>query len=145
MLRRITGFRQDDEGGWAAELSCLHGQHIRHKPPFQLAPWVLVEAERDARIGAPLECPLCDRAELPGDLHEVRTTDTWDNAPLPAGHWALVRVGQGTVRVTAATSPPLDAVIEPGHPQAIPPEVDHAVEPAAGAQFVVEVLTRPPA
>jgi hypothetical protein len=59
----ITGFHQDDAGDWVAELACGHGQHVRHRPPFRLAPWVLDEAGRAARIGSPLECPLCDRPE----------------------------------------------------------------------------------
>ncbi|MGH9092426.1 MAG: DUF3565 domain-containing protein [Acidimicrobiales bacterium] len=65
MERDIVGFRQDDEGDWVAELDCGHGQHVRHRPPFQLRPWVLDEAGRGARLGTPLDCPLCDRAEPP--------------------------------------------------------------------------------
>ncbi len=34
-----------------AELGCGHSQHIRHAPPFRLAPWVLDDDERNARIG----------------------------------------------------------------------------------------------
>ena len=62
----ITGFHQDDDGAWVADLSCLHRQHVRHNPPFRLAPWVLDEAGRAARIGSPLECPLCDHPEETG-------------------------------------------------------------------------------
>lgn len=60
MMRRIVGFRQDEAGDWAAELDCGHGQHIRHNPPFQSRPWVLTEEGRRDRLGAELECPLCD-------------------------------------------------------------------------------------
>jgi hypothetical protein len=63
--RSIVGFHQDEDGDWVAELSCLHNQHVRHRPPFQERPWVLDEAERSARIGAALDCPLCDRGEPP--------------------------------------------------------------------------------
>ena len=66
MLRQITGFHQDDAGGWVAELSCSHGQHIRHRPPFQVRPWVLTEAGRAEHLGTDIECPLCDQAEPPG-------------------------------------------------------------------------------
>ncbi len=65
MERTIAGFHQDDQGVWVAELSCGHTQHIRHNPPFRLAPWVLDEAGRAGRIGSPLECPLCDQTEPP--------------------------------------------------------------------------------
>ncbi|MGH9281254.1 MAG: DUF3565 domain-containing protein [Acidimicrobiales bacterium] len=63
MERAIVGFRQDDAGGWVADLSCGHSQHVRHNPPFRLAPWVLDDDERNARIGADLECRLCDQGE----------------------------------------------------------------------------------
>ena len=63
MERTISGFHKDDAGDWVAELSCGHGQHIRHKPPFQLAPWVLDDAQRAGRVGSVLNCPLCDRGE----------------------------------------------------------------------------------
>ncbi len=61
MLRTITGFRQDEQGAWAAELDCGHGQHIRHNPPFQVRPWVLTEEGRQSQVGADLDCPLCDQ------------------------------------------------------------------------------------
>ena len=61
----MVGFHRDEEGDWVAHLECGHTQHVRHRPPFQLRPWVLDESSRQARIGAPLECPLCDRGEPP--------------------------------------------------------------------------------
>jgi tellurite methyltransferase len=61
--REIVGFHQDEHGDWVAELSCLHSQHVRHRPPFMERAWVLTEEGRDARIGSEIECPLCDRAE----------------------------------------------------------------------------------
>jgi hypothetical protein len=64
--RSILGFHRDTEGDWVAELDCGHAQHVRHRPPFQVRPWVLDEAGRAARLGAPLDCPLCDRSEPPG-------------------------------------------------------------------------------
>jgi len=152
MRRLITGFHRDEEGDWVAELDCLHGQHVRHQPPFRVAPWVLDEDERRARVGAPLDCPLCDRAELPDGLHPVRTTATWDADAVPAalrrrhrvaaGTWALVEVLAGEVRFTAATDPPLDVVVTPAGPQPVPPGVDHDVEPGPDARLRVTFLTR---
>ncbi|MDG7001319.1 MAG: DUF3565 domain-containing protein, partial [Nitrososphaerota archaeon] len=46
MFREIVGFRQDELGDWVAELSCLHAQYVRHRPPFQIRPWVLDDDER---------------------------------------------------------------------------------------------------
>ena len=65
--RRIVGFHQDDEHHWVAELECGHTQHVRHDPPWQVRPWVVTVEGRNARIGTPLECPLCRNlpAEFP--------------------------------------------------------------------------------
>ena len=64
--RRIIGFRQDLEGEWVAELECGHSQHVRHNPPWQVYPWILLVEGRSARIGTPLVCGLC-RGERPRD------------------------------------------------------------------------------
>ena len=64
MERRITGFHQDGEMLWVAELDCGHDQHVRHDPPWQVRPWVLSEASRQARLGTMLNCIICD-ADLP--------------------------------------------------------------------------------
>ena len=61
--RRITRFRQDDEGHWIADLECGHSQHMRHQPPWQVRPWVLTAAGRDQYIGVGVPCTLCERPE----------------------------------------------------------------------------------
>lgn len=61
----MVGFHRDEEGDWVAHLDCGHNQHVRHRPPFQMRAWVLEESGRQGRVGAPLECPLCDRGEPP--------------------------------------------------------------------------------
>jgi hypothetical protein len=58
--RSITGFHQDDEGHWVAELECGHQQHVRHNPPWVNRPWVTTAAERTAALGAALDCKKCD-------------------------------------------------------------------------------------
>ena len=60
MQRKITGFHQDEEGQWVAELDCGHGQHMRHTPPWMLRPWVLTEQGRRDRLGTEVNCPKCD-------------------------------------------------------------------------------------
>jgi tellurite methyltransferase len=154
MQRTITGFHQDESGAWVAELSCLHGQHIRHQPPFRLAPWVLDDGERAARVGAALDCPLCDRAELPSGLEVLRSSHVWDEQSMPValrrahrvagGVWGRLHVQEGRLRFRAATDPPLERELGPGDSQPIPPETDHDVEPQGSVRFFVQFLGRTP-
>jgi hypothetical protein len=57
--RLIVAFRRDEQGDWIAELDCGHERHVRHDPPMESHTWVLDEASRRARIGAPIECGRC--------------------------------------------------------------------------------------
>src|SRR5581483_10332212 len=61
MERRIVGFHQDEQGEWVAELACGHRRHVRHRPPFQLRPWVVDAVSRRERLGTLLDCGLCDQ------------------------------------------------------------------------------------
>lgn len=73
MQRRITGFHQDDERHWVAELECGHGQHVRHDPPWQVRPWVLHEGTRRDHLGTLLDCRRCDEeGPLPSAYMEAR-------------------------------------------------------------------------
>ena len=58
-LRAITGFRQDEEGHWVADLACGHSQHMRHQPPWQVRPWVTTEEGRRRFIGTEIPCAMC--------------------------------------------------------------------------------------
>jgi len=60
MRQPITGYHQDEEGHWVAELACGHGQHVRHDPPWQLRPWVITPEGRARFLGVELECVKCD-------------------------------------------------------------------------------------
>jgi len=60
MERPITGFRRDQHNDWVAELSCGHSQHVRHRPPWQVRPWVVTEEGRRQHLGAILDCRLCE-------------------------------------------------------------------------------------
>lgn len=55
----ITGFHQDEEGHWVADLACGHGQHVRHNPPWNNRPWVLTAEGRAAQLGQILMCRKC--------------------------------------------------------------------------------------
>jgi hypothetical protein len=66
--RSMVGFEQDEVGDWVALLECGHRQHVRHRPPWQVRPWVVTDAGRRSRLGQPLECADCDAAvEQGGD------------------------------------------------------------------------------
>lgn len=153
MLRTITGFHQDDDGDWVAELSCLHGQHMRHRPPFQNRPWVLSDAGRQEHLDTGIECPLCDRAELPGDLQITRTAGPFDQDTVPAalrkdhlvaeGRWGCLRVVEGSVGFQLATQPPLDLRLHAGDRQAIPPGVAHHLVIDGPVVVAVDFLVRP--
>ncbi|MEW6472608.1 MAG: DUF3565 domain-containing protein [Actinomycetota bacterium] len=137
MQRSIVGFHQDEDGDWVAELSCLHNQHVRHRPPFQERSWVLEESGRVERIGAELDCALCDRAELPDGLRLVRRAGPFTAETLPAAlqsrhrvaerTWACLHVLEGSVRFSMDSDPPLEALVEAGARQPIPPAIPHAL------------------
>ncbi len=151
MQRTITGFHQDHDGDWVAELSCGHDQHVRHRPPFQERPWVLSAPGRSGHIGTPLVCPLCDRAELPTTLRFVRTGPEWDEHNLPAGlrrphrlgtgTWGRIHVRDGRLLFAIASQPPLEVELVPGTEQAVPPEMDHEVRPLGPVRFSMDFLT----
>ena len=60
MLQKITGFHKDEEDHWVADLACGHTQHVRHKPPFLVRPWVISEEGRRSRLGTNLNCKKCE-------------------------------------------------------------------------------------
>jgi tellurite resistance-related uncharacterized protein len=149
VLRRIVGFEADEVGDWAARLDCHHRQHIRHRPPFRVAPWIDDETERAKRIGTELNCPLCDRCEIPTHLTVRQTTATWDERTMPdalrrahrvSGRWGRLRVTHGSVRFVAQTDPVTDVVVDASRPQGIPPDVEHHVEPQGPTRFAIDFL-----
>jgi tellurite resistance-related uncharacterized protein len=148
MLRPIVGFHQDDVADWVAELSCGHGQHVRHKPPFWSRPWVVDEEGRRAKLGAELDCVLCDRFELPAGAAPYKRTPEFTTASIPggllrqhstkAGVWGVLHVLEGRLRYIV--EPPLarEEVIEAGRRAVIVPEVVHRVVPEGEVRFFVE-------
>ena len=150
MIRTIDGFHQDAEGDWVAELSCLHNQHVRHNPPFQERPWVVSGAGRTERVGSPVDCPLCDRLELPADLEVVRTAGPFDADTLPRAlqhahliaerTWGVLRVLEGAVVLAIETTPPSSTRLAAGEDQPIPPGVPHLVRVDEPMRLVVDFL-----
>ncbi len=72
MDRRITGFHQDEESFWVAELECSHNQHVRHRPPMVVRHWVNYEEGRKERLGTLLDCKVCDSKSIEGVCQETR-------------------------------------------------------------------------
>jgi hypothetical protein len=64
----VTGFHQDEDGHWVAELSCGHTQHLRHQPPWQSRAWVLDAAQRIEKIGQPFDCGWCAQGPVSDNL-----------------------------------------------------------------------------
>jgi tellurite methyltransferase len=152
--RSIVGFHQDADGDWVAELSCLHNQHVRHRPPFQERPWVLVDEERSARLGMELDCPLCDRAQMPDGLALARTAGPFDADTLPAAlrnlhrvaerTWGCLSVLDGVVWFAMEVEPALNLRLEAGARQPIPPGVPHRLTPAGPVLLEVEFYVQAP-
>jgi tellurite resistance-related uncharacterized protein len=148
--RRIAGFERDGVGDWIAVLDCHHRQHVRDRPPLWPAAWVFDDVARLQRVGTVLACPLCDRTEVPAGLVVVRTTPQWDEHSMPnalrrahrvaSGVWGRLRVGHGRLRFVAQTTPVVDVVVDMSHPQGIPPDVEHFIEPQGPVHFSIEFL-----
>ena len=153
MIRTIAGFHADDAGEWVAELSCLHAQHVRNRPPWQQRPWVLTVAGRDGRLGAEIDCALCARAELPDGLVVARTAGPFTSDTLPAAirrehkvadrTWGLLRVTSGAVAFSLSTNPQMTVRLTAPASQPIPPGVAHAVTPEDGASVEIDFLVPP--
>jgi tellurite methyltransferase len=155
MQRAMRGFHQDAEGHWVAELSCGHGQHVRHQPPFTLRPWVLTEQGRAERIGQCLECVACDRRELPRGYAPYRRTPTFTRDTLPrallerhdtkAGVWALLHVVSGSLTlVELEPEREQHQEVAAGQHAVIRPEVEHRVALRGDVEVYLELWRAEP-
>ncbi len=155
MKRTITGYHRDAERDWVAELDCFHNQHVRHKPPFTLRPWVESAAGREAHLGHALDCVLCDRGELPDGLEPYRRTPEFTERTVPAGllkhHatkrgvWGRLVVLEGALEYVVEEPVQQARLLAGGEHAIIVPEALHAVRPRGAVRFYVEFLTRPAA
>ena len=147
MQRAIIDYYLDEEGDWVALLSCRHGQHVRHQPPFVNRPWVITQAGRDAMLGSWLNCVRCDRLELPDHLvllqrlecrHGEMPQELQAGLATQAGIWTRILVQEGQL-ICHMREPLANRLI--GTPLAellIPPEVLYSIESAPPLCFVVE-------
>jgi len=145
--RRIRGFHRES-GDWFAELDCGHDCCLTGAAPGDDGGWVHSAEARASRIGSGLDCSACQELILPARVVFTRVTPEWDEESMPAalrrshrvrsGSWGRLLVLSGRVRFTAATSPPIEAVIGGGESQPIPPGVEHDVQPLGRVRFAVE-------
>ena len=150
MHTTFAGFHQDEHGDWVAELECGHTQHVRHRPPWELRPWVTTEAGRAQRIGQALDCPPCDAIALPPDAREYKRTATFTEQTLPealrhqhttkAGTWGriVVEAGRAEYHVRGRTH-----LLEPGVVGIVEPEVSHRLVPLGEVMVHVEFYRVP--
>ena len=145
MKRTITGFHQDEEDHWVAELDCGHGQHMRHTPPFYERPWVLTVEGRASRLGTEVECLKCDQFEWPDGLSQFRQTPEFSEETIPAGllkdHatgegvWGKIEIQEGELLYKPEIGEPI--MLEPARDGVVVPEMKHAVEPVGSVRFLV--------
>ena len=152
MQTTIQGFHHDEDGQWVAELSCGHTQHMRHQPPWQDRAWVQSEVERTQRIGAAIDCTLCDMPVLPADVCEYKRTPSFTEHSVPAGllsqHqtkagvWARIVVTSGRLEYSFG-EPRRVFMLAPDRSGIVLPQVLHQVTPRGPVVFHVEFLRKP--
>ena len=148
----IRGFHQDDAGDWVAELACEHGQHMRHRPPWTTRPWVTTPEGRRSKLGALVDCPLCDKIAMPPNAREYKRTATFSADTLPAalraehrtktGTWAhiVVEVGELEYHTRGRVQR-----LTPGVVGLVEPERPHHVTPVGPLRVHVEFWREPEA
>ena len=146
--RKVVGFSQDAEGDWVAGLSCGHGQHVRHQPPWQLRPWVQTEEGRQAHLGILLDCVKCSMPVLPAGALPYKVLGPFVETTIPAGllreHslkpgvWGCITVLEGQLRYVIERQPEVSFVLLPGEPGIVLPEEPHHIEAMGPVRFQVE-------
>ncbi|HEV8549906.1 MAG TPA: DUF3565 domain-containing protein [Polyangiaceae bacterium] len=147
--RAITGFSLDPEGHWVARLTCGHGQHVRHRPPWEMRPWVLTDEGRREHLGLELGCVRCSMPELPAAATPYKVLGPFTEATIPAGllrnHtlkagvWGRIAVLEGALRYVIERDPDVPFLLVPGEPGIVMPEEPHRVEPTGPVRFQVEL------
>jgi tellurite resistance-related uncharacterized protein len=154
MDRVIRGFHQDTQGDWVAELDCGHHQHVRHQPPFTLRPWVTTVEGRQGRLGQLLDCPPCERSELPANYAAYRRTAPFRTGSIPdallrqhdtkPGVWALLEVTSGSLDfIEQLAGGERRTSVTAGGRAVIRPGVLHRVAPLGDVEFSVEFWRAP--
>ena len=153
MLRPIEGFSKDEAGDWVATLSCGHGQHTRHQPPFFNRPWVETEKGRNEKLGTQLDCIRCDQLEMPEGFEAYRRTPVFHGESIPAGlrkaHrtkkgvWAMIRCASGQLKYVIEEPIQKTFMLDSQNPGVVVPEVPHWIEPLDDVEVYVEFFKKP--
>ena len=124
----IVGFHQDGAADWVAERA-----------------WVTTEDGRQRKIGARIECTLCDAIRLPLDAREYKRTAIFTEETLPvalrkqhrtkAGSWGRIVVTEGQVEFHSRGRV---HVLGAGDVGIVEPEVSHHVTPLGAMRLHVE-------
>lgn len=148
MKRPIVGFHLDQATHWVADLSCGHGQHLRHEPPFTNRAWVTSPAEREEKLGEVLDCLRCDRLEMPEGFGPFKKTPEFDQETVPngllknhatkAGVWAMIHVLEGKLKYYTDCLEGGELLLEPGKPGVVAAQARHRVQCIGPARFYVE-------
>lgn len=155
VIRTIIALHQDAEAHWVARIDCGHAQHMRHQPPLISRPWVLTEEKRAGRIGMDIDCPLCDRAEMPADYTEYRRTPVFDASTVPkallrehrtkVGVWGILHVVAGEVDYVVLEPERRVTTLRAGAAQVVTSALPHEVVLREGARFFVAFYGPPAA
>jgi tellurite methyltransferase len=139
----ISGFLQDPNGDWVAELACGHAEHVGDQSGVESA------TARAAKLGMPIACPSCEMPALPENAQEARRSSTFTQDNVPAGllrdHgtkpgvWALIIIEAGRLDYTFE-SPLRTFLLTPERPGVIPPEVPHHVTVIGPVQFYLSFM-----
>lgn len=155
MQRPIVGYRLDQQRDWVAELSCGHGQHVRHRPPFTVREWVVTPEGRADRLGQLLDCPWCDRSQMPSGYVAYSKTPVFTVDRIPpgllskhstkAGIWGQLKVLSGNLAFVIEGALESRQTLAAGESVVIVPELEHRVEALGPVQFCVEFYRAPAA
>lgn len=152
VARSITGFSEDADGVWVAQLECGHGQHVRHQPPWQLRPWVLSEQGRARHLGIQLDCVKCSMPTLPAGAERYKVLGPFTQATIPAGFlrqhslkartWGRLVIAEGELSYVIERDPDVSFVLSPGVPGIVQPEEVHHIEARGSVKFEVEFWSK---
>lgn len=137
-----------------ATLACGHTLHVRHRPPFQLHPWVTSEAGRHDKLGARFDCSFCEMPEIPTTARVYKQSRTFDETSTPAalleshrlraGTWGRIVVLEGLLRYEVLEGKPGVWILRPGVAGPIAPALAHRVAPCGRVRFQIEFLAPDP-
>ena len=104
-------------------------------------------------MGMEIECPLCDRAEMPADYTEYRRTAVFDEASIPKallrahttklGVWGILHVVAGELDYVVLEPERRVTTLRAGAEQIIVTALSHEVVLRAGARFCVAFFGPP--